>query len=192
MAHGMVLTDRLVPGIGVRREVLMVALGTVLVALCSRMEVPLQPVPITGQTFGVLLVGALLGARRGAQALAGYLGLGVAGLPLFATGAPGIAHLLGPTGGYLIGFVAAAWLVGWLSERGWDRHVVGAAAAMILGNLVIYAAGSAWLAGFVGPSKVFALGIAPFLFGDALKVALAALLLPTAWRFAGRASGGGR
>jgi biotin transport system substrate-specific component len=188
----MVLTDRLVPGIGVRREVLMVALGTVLVALCSRMEVPLQPVPITGQTFGVLLVGALLGARRGAQALAGYLGLGVAGLPLFATGAPGIAHLLGPTGGYLIGFVAAAWLVGWLSERGWDRHVVGAAAAMILGNLVIYAAGSAWLAGFVGPSKVFALGIAPFLFGDALKVALAALLLPTAWRFAGRASGGGR
>ncbi len=192
MAHGMVLADRAVPGIGVRRDVLMVALGSVLVALCSRVEVPLQPVPITGQTFGVLLVGAVLGARRGALAIAGYLGLGLLGLPVFAGGTPGAARLLGPTGGYLIGFVAAAALVGFLCERGWNRHVIGTALAMTFGSLVIYAFGSAWLAGFVGPSRVFALGVAPFLLGDALKIALAALLLPMAWRLAGGRQDGGR
>src|ERR671910_1051854 len=116
------------------------------VALTAQVEIPLRPVPITLQTLGVLLTGALLGSSRGVLALLLYLAEGAVGLPVFAGGAAGLAYMLGPTGGYLVGFVLAAGLVGWLAERGWGRRLVWTALAMAIGNLVIYALGVAWLA----------------------------------------------
>jgi biotin transport system substrate-specific component len=107
---------------------------------------------------------------------------GIAGLPVFSGWTGGFAHLLGPTGGYLIGFVVAAFLTGLLAERGWDRRPATSAAAMVLGSAAMYAAGLAWLAAFVGWARVLPLGLVPFLTGDALKIAVATGLLPLAWR----------
>jgi biotin transport system substrate-specific component len=182
----MVMVERLWPRASAIREIVIGLAGILLLSLAAQVQIPLQPVPITGQTFGVLLVGALLGARRGALTIAGYVTAGVAGLPVFAGGATGLARLFGPTGGYLIGFVAAAWLVGWLSERGWDRRLTTAAAAMLLGTAVIYFFGLPWLSFFVGWRQVVALGLAPFIVGDVLKLALAALALPGGWSLLGR------
>ena len=168
------------------RDVVVVLLGSWLVALVAQISIPLQPVPITGQTFGVLLVGAALGFRRGALALGTYLVQGAIGLPFFAGGASGLARLLGPTGGYLIGFVFAAALVGALAERGWDRRFPSTLAAMALGNLVIYLFGLPWLAQFVGWEKVATLSLLPFLPGDALKMLLAAIALPSLWAWVGK------
>ena len=164
--------------------------GTLLVGLSAQIAIPLpfSPVPVTGQTFAVLMVAALLGARRGALCLLTYLAEGLLGLPVFAQGRGGWAAFLGPTGGYLIGFVVAAWIVGVLSERTWDRRILTTVAAMVLGNLVIYACGLAWLFCLVDlwarplEGGILAAGLYPFLLGDLLKIALAALLLPGGWR----------
>lgn len=182
----MVMVDRLWAKTGIMREVMLVLAGIMLVGLAARIQIPLFPVPVTGQTFAVLLVGALYGARRGSLTVAGYVAGGTAGLPLFAGGEAGPARLLGPTGGYLVGFVAAAWLVGKLCEAGWDRRVWTSGAAMLIGTLVIYLFGLLWLARFVEPSEVIPLGLAPFVIGDGLKVALAAVTLPFGWRLVGR------
>jgi biotin transport system substrate-specific component len=157
------------------------------VALMAQIAIPLpfSPVPITGQTFAVLLVGAALGSRRGALAMSAYLLEGLAGLPVFAGGMAGPAVLIGPRGGYLIGFIAMAWLVGWLSERGLDRRIGTALIAFVLGEAVLYLCGVSVLAIFVGAKNAPALGLLPFLPGDAIKVALAALALPAAWRIVG-------
>jgi len=188
MQQTLTLSDVLVPRRGLLRDAALVLGGSLLVALGAqiRISLPFTPVPITGQTFGVLLVGALLGARRGALSLLAYLIEGGAGLPVFAGGAAGAHHLLGPTGGYLVGFVAAALATGWLAERRWDRRVWTAALAMAVGNMVIYGFGLLWLARFVGPERVLVAGMLPFLPGDALKLLLAALALPSAWRLVGR------
>jgi len=162
--------------------------GSWLIALSARIAVPLpwSPVPVTGQTLAVLLVAALLGSRRGALAVLATIAQGVAGLPVFAGGGAGPAWLLGPTGGYLLGFVLAAALVGHLAERGWDRHMAGAALAMVVGNVVIYLTGMAWLTQFVGSlEKAWAAGVLPFLVGDLFKIVLAMLLLPAGWRLLG-------
>jgi len=171
--------------ITLKRDIVVVLLGSWLIALAAQISIPLQPVPITGQTFGVLLVGAALGFRRGALAVILYLLQGALGLPFFASGASGLARLVGPTGGYLVGFVFAAALVGALSERGWDRRFPSTLAAMALGNLVIYLCGLPWLAQFVGWEKVASVGLLPFLFGDVLKAALAAVALPGSWMLLG-------
>jgi len=178
------LTDALLPRRTLWRDVLLVIAGSVLTALCAYVAFPLpiSPVPVTGQTFAVLLVGALLGSKRGAISLALYVAEGMVGLPVFAGGAAGPGVLLGPTGGYLLGFVVAAFVTGWLAERGWDRTVGKAALAMAAGNLVIYAPGLAWLVQFVGMRDVLAMGMLPFLPGDAVKIALAAFALPAGWR----------
>jgi biotin transport system substrate-specific component len=147
------------------------------------LPLPWTPVPITGQTLGVLLIGALLGCWRGSATILAYLAEGAAGLPVFAQGTSGVLRLLGPTGGYLVGFVLAAFVVGWLAERGWDRNPWTTAAAMAVGNACIYACGLPWLAHFVGWDSVLAAGLLPFLPGDGLKLVLATLLLPTLWRF---------
>jgi biotin transport system substrate-specific component len=136
--------------------------------------------------MAVLLVGALLGSRRGSLAVLVYIAQGLAGLPVFAGGAAGPARLLGPTGGYLVGFVLAAYLVGLLAERGWDRRVGTTAAAMALGNVVIYAVGALWLAVFVGGLvPALTAGVLPFIPGDLVKIAAAALLLPAGWKLLG-------
>jgi biotin transport system substrate-specific component len=157
--------------------------GSLLVALSAQIAIrlPFSPVPITGQTLAVLLVGALLGARRGSLALLAYLAEGAAGLPVFANGSAGPTYMSGPTGGYLFGFVLAAGLTGALAERGWDRRVWLTALAMVLGNVVIYACGLVWLSTFVGIERAPELGMTPFIVGDLLKIALAAALLPSGW-----------
>jgi len=157
--------------------------GSLIVALAAQVSVrlPFSPVPVTGQTLAVLLVGALLGSRRGALALLAYLGEGLIGLPVFAGGASGPAYALGPTGGYLVGFVAAAFLVGWLAERGWDRHVLPTAMTMALGTAAIYACGLTWLSLYVG-SQSLSMGLAPFVAGDLIKLAMSAALLPAGWK----------
>lgn len=169
----------------IARDVLLVVGFSLLVALSARVAIPVPgtPVPITGQTLAVLLAGALLGAARGFLVLALYLLEGAMGLPVFAEGRFGAAVLLAaPSAGYLWGFPLAAALVGWLAERGWDRRPATTALAMLLGNGVIYLCGVTWLAFFVGTGNALAAGLYPFLPGDALKIVLAALLLPAARR----------
>ncbi len=166
-------------------EAVLIVFGALFIAALAQVRIPLQPVPITGQTLAVLLVGMALGSRRGPLAVLTYLGMGAAGLPFFTGGQSGLAYMAGATGGYLVGFIAAAYVVGWLAERGWDRTLAKTLAAMVIGNAVIYLFGVSWLAtivgGFEGPSGSLALGLYPFLLGDALKALAAALLLPAAW-----------
>ncbi len=167
-----------------RTDALLVVGFSLFVALTARISIELSftPVPITGQTLGVLLTGALLGSRRGALALLVYLAEGAAGLPVFAGGAAGFARLLGPTGGYLLAYPLAAGLVGLLAERGWDRSIWRAGMTMLLGNLLIYLIAVPWLSWFVGSlTLALAKGMLPFIVGDALKIALAAVSLPGGW-----------
>ena len=133
------------------------------------------------QTFAVLVLGMAYGSRLGAATLALYMAAGLAGLPVFA-----VSGALGPTLGYIVGFILAAGLVGWLAERGWDRTVARTAAAMLAGNVLIYVPGLIVLAWFVGAGKVLEFGLYPFLIGDALKLVLAAVVLPGAWYLLGR------
>lgn len=166
--------------------------GSWLVAGLAQLEIrlPFTPVPVTGQTLGVLLVGASLGPTLGALSIGLYLAQGAAGLPFFSGGEGG-ASFLGPaaaTGGYLWGFLVAAPLVGWLAGRGWDRTPVRAVAAMLVGEAAVYAVGLPWLMGAIGVGlgRALSLGFTPFVVGDLLKLAIAAGLLPGAWRLVGR------
>ncbi|MCS6815953.1 MAG: biotin transporter BioY [Blastocatellia bacterium] len=162
-----------------------------LVALSAQWAIPLPftPVPITAQTAIVLLGGMVLGRRLGALAILLYLGEGAMGWPVFAGGRGGLAHLMGPTGGYLLGFVLAAYVTGALAERGWDRRWATAVAAMAIGQMVIYLTGLLGLLRFASPERALALGVWPFLLGDLLKILLAAGFLPIAWRVLGRSIG---
>lgn len=189
----MTLVDAIAVRIPARTEsrpgsLLLVVGGSLLVALSAQLVVylPFTPVPITGQTLGVLLVGATLGARRGAAALALYLAEGAVGLPFFAGGMAGAAVLLGPTGGYLLAFPLAAFVTGRAADRGWDRRGLTTAAAMSLGAAVIFAGGLAWLSFFVGWERVWVAGLVPFLPGALLKIIVASAALPLAWRLLGR------
>ena len=166
------------------RDLGLVLAGTLLVALLAQVRIPLPftPVPLTGQTFAVLLVAAALGSRRGIASLGLYALLGLAGLPVFAGGGSGPARLLGPTGGYLLGFVLAAWIVGRLAERGLDRSLRTAWLPFLAGTLGITLCGAGWLALSLGLAKALTLGVLPFLVGDAIKILLAALALPAAWK----------
>lgn len=194
--RGITIGDFLVPvGVGERissraRHVALIVAGALFIYLTARVAIPVpgSPVPITGQTFGVLLVGGALGFRRGVLAVLLYVLLGVVGLPFFAEGKGGVSVILGATGGYLVGFVVAGALVGRLAELGWDRHIGGAVGAMLVGNVVIYAVGLPWLmavASYDLPTAVTK-GLTPFLVGDVLKLALAAVLFPLAWWIVGR------
>lgn len=167
-------------------EILMILTGTALTALLAQVRLPLpfSPVPITGQTFAVLLVGATLGANRGASSMVLYLAFGLIGLPIFAGGGHGIAYLTGATGGYLVGFIAAAYLIGRLAERGLGRNFRTSLIPFLLGNLVIYAFGVLWLSNYVGGiQEAISLGMMPFLVGDSIKLMLAGIALPVAWKF---------
>jgi biotin transport system substrate-specific component len=161
--------------------------GAALVGLLAQVVVPLPftPVPLTGQTFGVLLVAAALGTSRGVASTALYGVAGVAGVPWFAGGASGWAAV---SFGYVLGFVAAAALVGWLAERSWDRGFATSFLAMFGGSVVILAVGTAWLAAAlqVDAERAIELGFLPFVPGEFLKILLAVALLPSTWRLAGR------
>ena len=160
----------------------LVVFGTLLLAISAQFKIPLYPVPITGQTLVVLLIGMTFGARLGGITMAAYLFEGALGLPVFAGGASGTAILMGPTGGYLFGFLLASVAMGYLAERGMGRTAVSTVAAMIIGNCVIYVCGALWLANFIGFGQAIAAGVLPFLYGDTLKLIIAAVLMPLAWR----------
>lgn len=166
------------------RDVFLVLTGSWLVALFAQVEIPLQPVPITGQTFAVLLIGALLGSKRGAAAMIAYIAQGGLGLPFFAGGASGIGILTGATAGYLLGFVGATYAVGWLAERGLERSVRTSILPFLVGTVIIYVFGVSWLSFILGSfSKAVQFGLLPFLVGDTIKLIAAALALPAAWKF---------
>jgi len=170
--------------------------GAVFVAAAAQIVIPLPftPVPISGVTFAVLLVGASYGAARGGITLAFYLLLGLLGASVFAPGeTEGLARILGPTGGYLLSYPLVAWLTGRLAERRWDRRFRSAALAMLAGSALIYAIGLPWLAVALGTGlrETLALGLLPFIPGDLLKLALAGAALPGAWRLVRGAGGAG-
>ena len=194
--RGLTIADFFVPiGVGERvnarvRDLALVLAGALFIYLTSRVYIliPGNPVPITGQTFGVLLVGGALGLRRGVSAVGLYVLLGVVGLPFYAEGKGGLGVILGATGGYLVGFVVAGAVVGRLAELGWDRRIGGALGAMFVGSVVIYAIGLPWLKAVTGLSweQTIQTGLVPFVIGDTIKAVLAAVLFPVAWWVVGR------
>jgi biotin transport system substrate-specific component len=176
------LIEALPGGRNMAVKVAIAVAGSALLAISAKIQVPFYPVPVTMQTLVVLVLGMTLGSRLAFATLALYLAEGLAGLPVFA-GTPekgiGLAYMMGPTGGYLFGYLIAATLTGWLAERGFDRSLPKAAVALVLGNVAIYVPGILWLGAVIGWDKpVLAYGLIPFLAGDALKLALGACLLP--------------
>lgn len=166
-----------------------VLLGTLVLALASYIEVPMVPVPVTMQTFAVTLIGALYGWRLGAITVAAWLVEAALGMPVLSGGAAGLHHFFGPTGGYLVAFPLVAALTGWLAEKGWNgSRPVLAFVSMLAGNLLCLAIGGAWLAVMIGVEAAFLGGVAPFLFGAALKSILAAALLSVMARGKSRAA----
>ncbi len=187
-----VLAD-LIPGTLVRNG-LLVAGGAALTGLAAQLSIPIEPispVPVTGQTFAVLLVAAALGPWRALASMALYLAVGMAGVPWFAGGTHGAG---GASFGYILGYLAAGLLVGELARRHGDRTPLRTAGTMVLGNLVIYAFGVSWLVGVAGlaPLNALSVGIVPFLLGDAIKIALAAGVLPGTWALVRRFAGSDR
>lgn len=189
-----VLTEAVAPADGaalIAKRVALVALGVAAMTVAAKIRVPMWPAPITMQTFVVLSVGAAYGVRLGVGTLLAYLAIGALGFDVF-TGSTaelnGVAYMLGGTGGYLVGFVLAAAFLGWAARRGWDRSHGGMALAMLVGNALVYAPGLLWLGHLYGFDKpILEWGLLPYLPGDALKLALAALLFPLAWRAVGDA-----
>ena len=174
------------------RHLALILLGTLVVTASAQVYIPTQPVPFTGQTFGVLLTAGALGFRRGVLATLLYLALGALGLPVFAEGKHGVDWLVGATSGYLVGFVLATAIVGRLAELGWDRNLLGSVGAMVIGSLAIYAVGAPWLAAVAlggDLSKAISVGLVPFLVWDIVKLVLAAVAFPAAWWFVGRRPG---
>ncbi len=184
------LADRLWPATAqsqLLRNVALAVIGTVIVALAAHVSVPMLPVPMTLQTLAVLAIGAAFGARLGAASLALYAAEGAAGLPVFSPTADGYPGITGPTGGYVIGFILAAGLVGWLAERGWDRNLPKMLLATVLGGAILYVPGLAWLSTFVGGmAKAVEYGLTPFIMGDLVKAAIAAIGFPAIWALLGR------
>ena len=165
---------------GALRAIVLIAFGTALMALSAKVSLPLPYVPMTLQTLVVLMIGAAYGWRLGSATVIAYLAEGAIGLPVFAGPVGGIAPLVGPTAGYLYGFVAAAFVTGWLAERGWDRSVLWLFVAMAFGHILILASGFGWLAfGMkLGVEKAWLVGIAPFIAASLIKNALGAALVP--------------
>ena len=181
------------PRSGLLTDVLLVLAGTAFVAVAAQVSIslPFTPVPITGQTFAVLLVGTSLGALLGLASLGLYLFVGALGAPVFADRTSGWDVITGPTGGYIVGFVLAAVLAGFLAQRRWDRHFNSAVAAMLSGNVVIYLVGLPWLAAKIdtGLEDTLEAGLYPFVVGDLFKLYLAGALLPAAWAAVKRLKG---
>ena len=181
------LIDIIIPRIenktlALAKDIVLVLSFAIVTGVCAKLKIEIGVVPITMQTLAVLLSGALLGSKRGALSQLTYLLMGLAGLPWFARGG-GMAYIFSPTFGYIIGFVLAAYIVGWFCERGFDRRAKTAVLAMLIGNILLYIPGVLWLAKFVGLGKVLSIGFYPFIVGDLLKIFLAGSILPIGWKF---------
>ena len=178
LSRNATLLDALLPRRGLLIDAALIVAYAALTGLSAQLAIYINPaVPITGQTFAVLMAGAVLGSRRGTASMLVYLGAGVIGLPVFAPE----GAIPGASRGYLSGFVFAAGIVGYLVERGWGRNPIKLLGAMFFGEVAIYAWGLPWLAFYVPANKVLEWGLTPFIPGDAIKMALAALAVPTAW-----------
>ena len=175
------------------KQAALVVLGVVALAVAAKISVPMWPVPITMGTFAVLTIGAAYGARLGLATILAYMIIGALGFDVFAGSSAeafGLTYMMGGTGGYLVGYVLATVALGALAQRGWDRSVLWMALAMLVGNVLIYVPGLLWLGQLYGWDKpILAWGLTPFLLGDAIKLALAAAILPAAWILVGRARG---
>lgn len=175
-----------------QRAALVIA-GVMILAISAKVAVPMWPVPITMGTFAVLTLGAAYGPRLGLATIAAYMIVGMMGLDVFAGSSAekaGITYMMGGTGGYLLGYVLATVALGLLARAGWDRSAPKMAGAMLVGNAIIYAPGLLWLGVLYGWDKpLLEWGLTPFLIGDGLKLALAAMILPAAWKLVGRARG---
>ena len=163
------------------RAIVLAVIGSILLTLSAKIQVPFWPVPMTMQTFVVLVLGVAYGWRLAGATVLLYLAQGALGLPVFAAGG-GPAYMAGPTGGYLVGFLLAAVAVGWLAERGWARSAASTLAALLIGTAIIFACGIAWLSTLIGLPKAINAGLVPFLLSEAVKIALATALVPFAWR----------
>lgn len=163
------------------RAIVLAVIGSLLLTISAKIQVPFWPVPMTMQTFVVLVLGVAYGWRLAGATVLLYLAEGALGLPVFAGGG-GLAYMAGPTGGYLAGFLLAAIAVGWLAERGWARSAASTLAAMLIGTAIIFACGVAWLATLLGLPQAISAGLVPFLLSEAVKIALATALVPSAWR----------
>ena len=195
MAYGITLSQRpaslletVAPRGGLLAAAAAVVLGSALLAVSAKVQVPFWPVPMTMQTMVVILLGMAYGSRLAAATVALYLVEGLAGLPVFAGAAAGPAYMAGPTGGYLAGFLLAAGFTGWLAERGWDRTPVKALAALTLGHALVFVPGVAWLSVLFGFEKAVAVGLAPFWAATILKTALGAAIMQAAWKVVARRS----
>ncbi|MCD1624440.1 MAG: biotin transporter BioY [Paracoccaceae bacterium] len=191
-----VLTEAVAPRDGTQlliKQVALVVLGIAFLAVAAKIKVPMWPVPITMGTFAVLTLGAAYGARLGLVTILGYMILGAVGFDVFAGSsaeASGLTYMMGGTGGYLLGYVIATVALGWFAQAGWDRSAGKMALAMLAGNVLIYVPGLIWLGMLYGwDQPILQWGLTPFLIGDALKLALAAALLPALWKLVGRARG---
>lgn len=172
----------------------LVIVFSLFIAAAAQFAIYIGPIPITGQSFAVLLTGALLGPRMGAAAVIAYLIEGAAGMPFFAGGGSGVARFFGPTGGYLLAFPAAAYVTGTFAEHGWDKQYLSAVAAMAIGSVVILFGGWVWftVTTMTLPDVAFKMTVWPFLPGDVIKIALAAAVLPTGWALLKRKASGQR
>jgi biotin transport system substrate-specific component len=176
------LADRLITR-SIATDVVLVVAGAALTAVAAQLSVPLWPVPITGQTLAVLIVGSTLGAVRGSLSMILYAMLGILGLPVFSEASKGFGVIAGPTGGYIIGFIFAAALTGWLAQRAWDHRILGAIASFAAGTVVTFAIGLPWLAAVLGTNLDLTLqyGLYPFIIGGIVKALLAAGFIRLAW-----------
>ncbi|MEL6518065.1 MAG: biotin transporter BioY [Pseudomonadota bacterium] len=189
-----VLTEAFGPseGMGLRiKQLALVVVGIAALAIFAKIKVPMWPVPITMGTFAVLTIGAAYGPRLGLATILGYMIIGAVGFDVFASSsaeAYGVTYMMGGTGGYLLGYVLATLALGYAARAGWDRSIPGMAAAMLIGTVLIYIPGLLWLGQLYGwDQPILQWGLTPFLIGDALKLALAALLVPAVWKLVGDA-----
>ncbi len=181
----MIITERLIKSKSLTMNLVIAFSGSLLLALLARLSIPLpfSPVPITGQTFGILFLGGVLGSRIGTLSVIMYIFEGLIGLPVFAGGTMGFLYLLGPTGGYLIGFIPAVYLVGYLSERGWINNFTSAFITMIIGTTVIFVFGISWLAVTAGFGTALSIGFYPYMPGALIKIILATIAVYSINRF---------
>ena len=191
--HNSTLVEAILPQTGLAtflKKILIVLAGVAVLALAAKIKVPMFPVPITMGTFAVLVIGAAYGPRLGLVTIIGYMIIGLLGFDVFAASSSelnGLTYMMGSTGGYLVGYLLAIMALGFAARRGWDRSVPQMAIALFLGNVLIYVPGLIWLGILYGFSaQIFTWGLTPFLVGDAVKLVLAALLVPAVWNIVGK------